>query len=212
MKRDDAPLLSRRFLKLLLGVSIATNIVLLARMNYPHAWTRLALALHPVPAVTPTDRSSGRPDADITVIEYADFQCPFCAAMHEAMQDIVAEGNVRWVYRHYPLHEIHPRALSAAEAAECAGDQGRFWEFSAALYRRQAELDTLPFDSIAAAAGVSGAALRQCMVSGKYREVVIGQLRDGERMKLTGTPTWFINGKRYEGFRSPADLRAALFD
>lgn len=201
---------SPRFVKLLLLISVATNVVLLTRLKYPDAWARAVLSLHRVPPATEHDRALGPEHAAVTIIEYADFQCPFCATMHSSMQRAALEGKVRWIYRHYPLLGIHQRALAAAEAAECAGDQGKFWQFAETLYRRQAELDSLPFDSVAMAAGIKADALKACMAKGTYQDVVAQHMRQGERLRITGTPTYFINGKRFEGFRSADDLTAAI--
>lgn len=126
-------LFSRKFLFILLSVSILTNLILLVRLKYPDAINTIQIALLPAPQVVPTDHIRGNINAKYTVIEYADFQCPFCAQFHETMNTVMKEADVRWVYRHFPI-EGHPFAARAAEAAECAGEQQKFWEYSDALF------------------------------------------------------------------------------
>lgn len=204
------PIIAPWFLYVLLVMSIATNAVLLTRMKFPDQWAALQDTLHPVPQVTPKDRITGNSRSGVTVIEYADFECPFCADMHKAMEQLTRNGDVKWVYRHYPLLGAHPRALAAAEASECAGDQGKFWEYAASLYQAQDSLTSLVLDRIAARLQLDAGLFRTCMRSGKYTEVVSRHIREGEKLRITGTPTYFINGRRFEGFRSEAALRNAI--
>src|SRR5687768_4705939 len=108
-----SPIITPWFLYVLLLISISTNALIVTQLKFPEQWARLQNGLHPVPPVTAKDRILGDSHARITVIEYADFECSFCAEMHKAMEQLAHSGNVRWVYRHYPLLGIHPLALVA---------------------------------------------------------------------------------------------------
>ena len=210
MTEKETVVFSRRFLLLLLVVSIGTNIVLLTRLNYPDAWLRVTQRWHRVPAVTDADNVRGPARAPITIIEYADFQCPFCAAVQAPLEAVMRDGNVRWVYRHFPISALHPQATAAAEAAECAAEQGKFWEFASALFARQNELSAQTFNEIASDLKLNAHLHSQCMARGVYRPVIQRQMRDGQRLRISGTPTLFINGKRFDGFASEQDLRRAI--
>lgn len=201
---------ANRFLLLLLLVSISTNAAFVARVLYPQQFARIRLSMYRVPPAAKNDHVSGQSDAKVTVIEYADFQCPYCAAMHRIMQRVVRDSGVRWVYRHYPIPVIHPQARLAAEAAECAADQGQFWQYAALLYSNQEEIAALPLTRFAAKSGLDLIKFRNCMQSGKHVATVDRHVREGTRLRISGTPTFFINGKRFEGFSSEADLRAAI--
>jgi Thioredoxin len=120
--------------------SLLLNGVFVFHLSHPSFWRDFKLSwLHP-PPVRASDHVRGDSNAPVTVIEYADFQCPYCQQMHAALQTAVQEGRIRWVYRHFPLSSIHPLAFKEAEAAECAGAQGKFWEYADALFATQARL------------------------------------------------------------------------
>ena len=209
MKTPDADhrvIFSKTFLIVLLFVSILTNIVLIAKLRYPDAFSTIQAALLPAPKVFPSDHVRGNPNAKYTVIEYADFQCPFCSQFHETMSTILKEADVRWVYRHFPLKN-HPLAARAAEASECAGDQGKFWEYSDALFELKAKMSEETFYRIAQKLRLDGLAFGICLNTGKYSAAVAAQLEDGMKKKISGTPTFFLNGKRFAGFVPLEDLR-----
>jgi len=131
----------------------------------------------------------GPADAALTVIEYADFQCPYSARAHVALRDLDERfGGIRLVYRHLPLAHLHPLAELASEAAEAAGSQDRFWDMHDALYEQQRQV----FD--------------------KQDLAVLAQNLDLdiERYGATGTPTFYINGVRYRGDSDRASLESAL--
>ena len=129
-----------------------------------------------------TDYVLGNPDAPVKLIEYSDLECPFCknfhVTMHELMNEYGASGKVAWVYRHFPLTQLHPKAAKEAEAAECAGELGgndAFWKYVDRVYEitpsnNGLNLDQLP--QIAEDIGLNRAAFSQCLSSGKYADKV----------------------------------------
>lgn len=209
MKLEQYDFLSKKFLLILLSISILTNIILLLKQRYPDLGRRIELAVVPAPVVLPGDHVRGNPDAAFTVIEYADFQCPFCSRFHQAMAAVMNEADVRWVYRHFPLKN-HPLAQKAAEAAECADEQGKFWEYSDALFGLQANMTDDTFLKEAHALGLNWVSFGMCLSTGKYAGVVAGQQADGLKKKIEGTPTFFLNGKRFDGFVPLDELRKMM--
>lgn len=202
-------LLPHRLLAALLAASIATNGVLLVRLSRPDALERArGWLVRPAPP-SPTDHARGGARAT-TVLVYADFECPFCARFHEAMRPLTASGRVRLVYRHLPLTSIHARAVAAAEASECAAEQSRFWEFADRLYALPGGLAGVRFTAVAADVGLDTLQFAECTRTGRYAARVRAQMREAERLGLRATPTYFIHGRRYEGFVAVDTLRAQL--
>src|SRR5262249_16271947 len=136
----------------LLGVSVGLNIFMAARDYGPGLVRELRLAIVPPPEPRPDDHVRGAASAKVTIIEYSDFQCPFSARLHPSLKRLGGSSRIRWIYRNFPLSSIHPRAEDAALAAECAGEQGRFWEYADALFDAQGAMN---------GAESSGAFLRQ---------------------------------------------------
>lgn len=200
---------SKKFLIVLLLISILTNFVLLVRLKYPNAMNTIQVALLPAPKVLPTDHVRGNPEAKYTVIEYADFQCPYCTKMHEAMKSVIKETDTRWVFRHFPIPS-HPLASKAAEASECAGDQGKFWEYSDALFELKAPMNEGTFLQLAQDLKLDWMAFSVCLNSGKYGSAVAAQYADGVKKKIAGTPTFYLNGKRFDGFVPIEELRKLM--
>ena len=150
-----------------------------------------APAAQNVPPVDPEkDHIRGNPDATIAVIEYSDFECPFCKRHHPTMSQIVEEydGKVSWVYRHFPL-PFHPNAQPSAEAAECANDQGgnnAFWQYTDLLFERGADKNNLI--SYAEELGLDTNAFESCLNSGKYTRHVNEDTAGGSAAGISGTP------------------------
>lgn len=163
------------------------------------------------PVVSPTpgnladnDPFLGNPDAPVTVVEFSDFQCPFCQRFHgETLPRIIDEyvktGKVKFVYRDFPLSAIHGMAQKAAEAGECANEQGKFWEYHDLLFLRQDQLGVMNFIQWAGELGLDSDRFANCLESGKYSAEVEGDYRDGEAAGVKGTPANFINGRILEG-------------
>ncbi|MFZ8908033.1 MAG: DsbA family protein [Nitrosopumilaceae archaeon] len=154
------------------------------------------------------DPIRGDPDAPITIVEFSDFQCPFCARFHvqtlpSILEEYIAEGKVNLVYRDFPIQSIHPNALPAAVAAECADEQGKYWEYHDTLFEKQsswARLDSnsaiSTFSQYATDIGLEKEQFDSCLGSGKYLEEVQGDLRDGRDYEITGTPGFFIGNEK----------------
>ncbi len=146
--------------------------------------------------VEATGPARGPADAPITIIEFSDYQCPFCRRAEPTVEQMLAqyEGKVRFVFRHFPLDRIHPQARGASEAAACAAEQGKFWEYHAALFDEGAQLDGAGLEAAATKAGLDSAAFETCVTDRKTQALVEADLKAGEAAGVTGTPAFFING------------------
>lgn len=133
-----------------------------------------------------------------TVIEYSDLQCPACKIAHAAVVKPLFQkygDSIRFEFRHFPLLATHPYALDAAQAAECAADQERFWEFIDIAYTRQGDLNRKVLPQWAAEIGVQDSDLfSRCLASGIKRKTVLVDLESGKEQGVRGTPTFFVNG------------------
>lgn len=194
----------------LLAVSVLTNVVLIGR-TASIDWHSLVHLDQAVPDAGSEDHIRGAIDAPVTIIEYSDFECPFCARFHEVVKTVVAsDASVRWIYRHLPLSILHPLAVAAAEASECASEQDRFWEYADLVFERQAALDEVLLETIARDLKLDEASFRACRQSGRQRDRVASDVSNFQEGHLSGTPTWFINGRRFEGTVSIDELRGAI--
>ncbi len=163
--------------------------------------------------VSAHDHIRGPANAPLTLVQYADFQCPHCAAAYPEVAAIANElsDSLRLVLRHFPLSQVHPQAQRAAEAAEAAAGHGRFWEMASLLYENQEELDDHSLGRYARKAGLDLKRFRKELSSGVHAARVRADYLGGIRSGVNGTPTFFINGKRYEGtFKSEALVAALL--
>ena len=156
----------------------------------------------------------GEPDALVTVIEMTDFECPFCRRhRQQVLDDLLAEygGRIRYYSLHFPLTSIHPLAFRASEAAECAHDQGRFWEYNEAMFDSTERLVPETLIALAGDVDMDVAVFSQCLTSGSKRDVVVGDIQAGQSLGVRGTPTFFINGKLLSGAR-PLDVFRKVID
>jgi len=156
--------------------------------------TAPAAMMKSVPPVGGGDHVRG--GGAVTVIEYSDFQCEYCRQFHATMKKIMAKnaGGVRWVLRHQPLSDVHPHALKLAEAAECAGEQGKFWEMADHLFEQET-VNASGADEYAEGAGVRDAGrFRECLGSGRYADRVLSQAADAAATGAEGTPFSLIVG------------------
>lgn len=162
--------------------------------------------------ITEDDHVRGGSDAVVTLVEYGDFQCPYCARAHAALSELRRQhgDRLRLVYRHLPLSDLHPLAQPLAEAAEAAGAQGKFWEMHDALFENQGMLDEDALPALAAAMGIDAGRLRDAFESGRYRDKVLAQAQAGRAAGASGTPSFFINGERYHGDSDHASLAQAI--
>ncbi len=159
-----------------------------------------------------SDHALGPEDAPVTLVEYGDYQCPYCADMHPMINSIAkAMGNqLRFVFRHMPLLEMHPYAQHAAEAAEAAGAQGKFWEMHDAIFQQQSELGADLLHQLADRIKLQIEQFSADLDARRYRPRVKRDFMSGMRSGVAGTPTFFINGKRYEGSLDPTALLSAI--
>ena len=163
--------------------------------------------------VSAHDHVRGPENAPLTLVQYGDFQCPHCAAAYEEVAAIANElsDSLRLVLRHFPIAQVHPQAQRAAEAAEAAASQGRFWDTASLLYENQEELDDHSLGRYARKAGLDLKRFKKEVSSGVHVPRVRADYLGGVRSGVNGTPTFFINGKRYEGtFKSEAFVAALL--
>ena len=151
--------------------------------------------------VTARDHSLGPTNAPVMLVEYGDFECPHCGRAHPMVQGIrrYMGDQLRFVYRHFPLAEAHPHAQHAAEASEAAGAQGRFWEMHDILFRNQLLLADEGLVMHAARIGVDAQRVARELAAGTYARRVRDDFQGGIRSGVNGTPTFFINGLRYDG-------------
>jgi protein-disulfide isomerase len=163
-------------------------------------------------AVGAGDHAQGPEDAPVTLVEYGDYQCPYCADMHSMIQSIAAKmGNkLRFVFRHMPLNEVHPYAQYAAEAAEAAAAQGKFWEMHAAIYEQQSDLGSDLLHQLAMRLGLDIPRFEADLDARRYRPRVKRDFMGGMRSGVASTPAFFINGERYDGILEQRALLAAL--
>jgi protein-disulfide isomerase len=142
----------------------------------------------------------GANDALVTIIEFSDFQCPFCRQVQPALAELQARygDKIRWSFKDLPLSSIHPQAQGAAEAARCAADQGKFWEFRAAMFAASSITPEL-FQTTADGLGVNSDEFKTCVASGRHREAVLADSEEAEGLGISGTPAFVINGVLLSG-------------
>jgi protein-disulfide isomerase len=162
--------------------------------------------------VSADDHIQGPPEAPVILVEYGDYECPYCGAAYPLVKTIVKRlgPKLRFVFRNMPLNQMHPNAELAAEAAEAAGAQGKFWEMHDALYEHQAELGPQLVRRLARRLQLDAPKFEDDLVSRKFRDHVKRDFMSGVRSGVAGTPTFFINGERYDGELDERSLTAAL--
>ena len=214
------------FFATLAGLSLLLNGYLLWVLNQPRV-EHVSGGRTPAP-VTAADHARGPSDAFVTVIVYSDFECAFCRELHASLKTLASERRFRWVLRHYPV-TTHPNAARYAEACECAGRQGKFWEFAdwlfealapqrvpvqeplppgaAAPLQRPEELSVVRLVETAHVMGLDASRFRECLERQQESGRVLAQKAEGESLAITATPTFFINGKRFVGALLPDELR-----
>jgi protein-disulfide isomerase len=151
--------------------------------------------------ITPEDHIQGPENTAATLVEYGDYECPSCGQAFPIVKRVQKHfgKGLRFVFRNFPLNEMHPDAESAAETAEFAGAHGKFWEMHDALYENQEQLGEQLYLDVAGKLGLSAADLRQALQEAKYQNRVRTDFSSGVRSGVNGTPTFFINGKRHDG-------------
>lgn len=143
----------------------------------------------------------GPKDAPVTIVEFSDFQCPFCSRVVDTLKEVVRlyPKQIRLAYRDFPIADLHPKAQKAAEAARCAGEQGKFWEYHDRLFESQAQATVEDFKRFAEQLKLDGKNFAACLDSGKHAATVQADVEEGIHLGITGTPTFFINGRLLVG-------------
>ena len=171
------------------------------------AGTHDAPTLPPVQAnleIEEGDRVKGDPDAPVKIFEFSDFQCPFCARAAEQTipsieQAYIDSGEVALIYKHFPLDSIHPEARPSAVASECAGDQGKFWEYHDLLFENQQTLGRSNYIVWAGELGLDTGEFTTCLDSGKFDDKVSSDFSQGSASGVRGTPGFVVNGRLVSG-------------
>jgi protein-disulfide isomerase len=166
----------------------------------------------PKVAVAATGPAKGPASAPVTIVEFSDYECPFCGRAEPTVKDLLAKypGKIKLVYRDYPL-PMHPKAPKAAEAAHCAGDQGKYWEMHDKLFSPGAKLEVADLKAHAREVGLDGARFDRCLDSGEKAKEVESHRKAGEEAGVSGTPAFFINGRLLSGAQ-PLEAFSAIVD
>ena len=151
--------------------------------------------------VTSSDHIQGDSGAPVELVEYGDYQCSYCGQAYYIVKNIQKEmgKNLKFVFRNYPLEDLHPNALHAAIAAETAAGQGKFWEMHDVLYENQRRLDDSAIISYAQKIGLDGKLFEREFGSHSTIEKVEYDMGSGDKAGVGGTPTFFVNGKLFKG-------------
>lgn len=153
----------------------------------------------------PQNPALGDEQSAITIVEFGDFECPFTLQEFPIIRSLMARyPQVRFIYRDFPISELHKNALPAALAARCAQAQKKYWEYHDKLFLNQADLSTAALQRYALEAGLDTAAFNNCLSNETYKKEVARDLQDGAALGVRGTPTFFINGSKVEGVVSAA--------
>ena len=150
---------------------------------------------------TSADHVRGSLNAKVVMIEYSDFQCPYCKMAHATLKQLVSDykGQVAWVFRNFPLESIHPYAKKGAEAAECASEQGKFWEYADKLYDNQSSFSDTYFTQAATELGLDMTKFNSCLTSEKYSSKIEASAQEAAKAGITGTPGIFVNDQFVRG-------------
>jgi protein-disulfide isomerase len=163
-------------------------------------------------SVNETDHAQGPPDAPVTLVEYGDYECPYCGRSHPIVKRIQKEmgDKLRFVFRHFPLNNVHRNASTAAQAAEAAGAQGKFWQMHDLLFAHQQDLEYGDVNHYALQIGLDPYQFESALSSEQFAKHVTGDFRGGVRSGVNGTPTFFINDVRYDGENEYEPLSSAI--
>jgi protein-disulfide isomerase len=217
-------------------LGMLTNKVLYLQAQLKSGAGALAANAAPTQAVQPTDvpppavvnvenghfPSQGNKDAKVTVVEFSDFQCPFCKqyidqTAAQIKSTYIDTGKIQFFYRQFPLTTIHPNALKSANAAECAQEQNRFWDYHDILFKNQDTWSPMSADDASAAfvdyanqLGMNGDQFKSCLDSNKYDKNVKDDMAAGTKVQVDGTPAFFINGNRLTGAQPFSEFQTLI--
>jgi protein-disulfide isomerase len=169
------------------------------------------MSTHLTPPLGGRDHTIGPADAPVTLVEYGDYECPYCGMAHPIVASILERmgDSIRFAFRHFPLTQLHPHAQHAAEIAEAAGLRGKFWDMHDMLYQNQDALEDEDLISYAAQLGIGPDWAAQALATHTFAGKVREDFTSGVRSGVNGTPTFFINGVRHDGpWDEPALMEA----
>lgn len=193
------------------ALSLALNGYLLWKLYSPNVSVYMASFKRPA-LVTAQDHARGPADAKVTLIEYGDFQCPYCRQLHSELLQLQPQLHFRWIYRQYPL-EMHPNAEPLAEASECAASQGKFWEFADGVFAKAPpSADPATLADWASQYGIDEEKFKTCLAQGGGRAQAEAQRQEGDAILIGGTPTFFVNAERHQGALPLGELRDMIAD
>ncbi len=162
--------------------------------------------------VSDNDHMRGSPNALVTIVEFSDFECPYCGGFHPTLKRVLNEfpDQVRLIYKHFPLDSIHAQARPAALASECAGEQNMFWEFADGLFADQSLLGNTLYKNIAQDLGLNMDQFNSCFSSGKYADKVEADYQQGLSIGVKGTPGGLINNQVLGGALPYENLKSLV--
>jgi protein-disulfide isomerase len=148
-----------------------------------------------------SDRIRGNPDAQVTIVEFSDFHCPFCKRVQPSLNELLSryDGKVKHVFRDFPLDNLHPQARAAAEAANCAADQGKFWEYHDLLFAQAPKASPDDLKDYARTVGLNTEKFDSCVFQSTHHDAVQRDIDEATRVGMTGTPGFFVNGRFING-------------
>jgi len=169
--------------------------------------------VHRVEVSTNGAPSKGPVKAPVTIVKFEDFHCPFCKKVQPTLAQVLSKygEKVRLIHRDFPIDGIHPAARKAHEAARCANEQGKFWQYHDVLYANAPKADAADLKSYAREVGLDVPAFEKCVASGEFRDVVQKDIEEGTRLGVNGPPAFFINGRLLSG-AEPIERFAAIID
>jgi protein-disulfide isomerase len=176
-------------------------------VNYTIEPMRMEVAIAGHPA-------RGATDAPVTIVEFSDFQCPYCRSVNPTLQKVMLAygASVRLVFRQFPLFDLHPNAEKAGEASLCANEQGMFWPMHDLLFQDQAKLAVDDLKARAAKLSLDTAAFNTCLDSGRFAGRIHRDVLEGARLGVSGTPALFVNGRFLNGARPYEEISSAIDD
>ena len=165
-----------------------------------------------VPVKTDRGYSRGPADAPVVIVEFSDFQCPFCKTVVGTVKQAMDRypGKVRWIFRDFPIAGLHPEAPKAHEAARCAGAQGKFWEYHDLLFERSPRMRPEDLKQYAADLKLDEAAFAQCLDESRFAAAVAADIEEGANLGITGTPIFYVNGRALVGAQPLSAFQRAI--
>ncbi len=187
---------------LLVGIPAFAYLARSGELPLPKPKPAAVVAAH---LVRPDSYSTGDPNSPVTVVEFADFQCPMCRLAQQTVENILSQygSRIRFVFRQFPEKTIHPYAEKAAEASECAGEQGKFWQAEKLFYQKQSDLRVPALEGYAAQLGLNTQQFDECLTSGRMKSRVQQDIADGKALGVVGTPTFFVGRQEILGAPDP---------